>query len=63
MPTVTEVGTLVYLATVLLGLGTPTVTELGGAAVLIAGPAIGLTPRRRPRVSMVAWERRREVSR
>jgi hypothetical protein len=50
-------------ATVLLGLGTPIATELGGAAVVIAGLAIGPTPRRRPRVSMVAWARGREVSR
>ena len=38
------VGAIV--TTVLLGLGTPTATELGGAALVIAGLAIGLTPRR-----------------
>jgi drug/metabolite transporter (DMT)-like permease len=32
--------------TVLLGLGAPTATELGGAAVVIAGLALGLTPAR-----------------
>jgi drug/metabolite transporter (DMT)-like permease len=38
------VGAIV--TTVLLGLGAPTGTELGGAALVIAGLAIGLTPRR-----------------
>lgn len=39
------VGAIV--TTVLLGLGAPTATELGGAALVIAGLAIGLTPSRR----------------
>lgn len=39
------VGAIV--TTVLLGLGTPTATELGGAALVIAGLAVGLTRSRR----------------
>ncbi|HEV8373153.1 MAG TPA: EamA family transporter, partial [Actinomycetota bacterium] len=38
---VVPVGAIV--TTVLLGLGTPTATELGGAALVIAGLAVGLT--------------------
>jgi drug/metabolite transporter (DMT)-like permease len=38
------VGAIV--TTVLLGLGTPTATELGGAALVIAGLAVGLTASR-----------------
>jgi drug/metabolite transporter (DMT)-like permease len=34
------------VTSVLLGLGTPTATELGGAALVVAGLAVGLTPRR-----------------
>jgi drug/metabolite transporter (DMT)-like permease len=41
---VVPVGAIV--TTVLLGLGTPTATELGGVVLVIAGLAIGLTPRR-----------------
>jgi drug/metabolite transporter (DMT)-like permease len=40
------VGAMV--TTVLLGLGAPTGTELGGAALVIAGLAIGLAPKRPP---------------
>jgi drug/metabolite transporter (DMT)-like permease len=40
---VVPVGAIV--TTVLLGLGTPTTTELGGAALVIAGLAVGLTSR------------------
>jgi drug/metabolite transporter (DMT)-like permease len=43
---VVPVGAIV--TTVLLGLGTPTSTELGGAALVIAGLAVGLVPSRRP---------------
>jgi len=38
------VGAIV--TTVLLGLGTPTATELGGTAVVIAGLLVGMTPSR-----------------
>ena len=41
---VLPVGAIV--TTVLLGLGTPTASELGGAALVIAGLAIGLAPSR-----------------
>jgi drug/metabolite transporter (DMT)-like permease len=40
------VGAIV--TTLLLGLGTPATTELAGVALVIAGLAIGLTPRRAP---------------
>jgi drug/metabolite transporter (DMT)-like permease len=49
------VGAIV--TTFLLGLGAPTVTELGGAALVIAGLAVGLVPgrpRRRPITSAAA---------
>jgi drug/metabolite transporter (DMT)-like permease len=49
------VGAIV--TTFLLGLGAPTVTELGGAALVIAGLAVGLVPgrpRRRPITSTAA---------
>jgi drug/metabolite transporter (DMT)-like permease len=39
--------------TVLLGLGAPTATELGGVALVIAGLAVGLTPGR-PRTPAIA---------
>jgi drug/metabolite transporter (DMT)-like permease len=45
------------VTTFLLGLGAPTVTELGGAALVIAGLAVGLVPgrpRRRPITSAAA---------
>src|SRR6266508_1864962 len=38
------VGAIV--TTILLGLGTPTATELGGTALVIAGLLVGLTPSR-----------------
>jgi drug/metabolite transporter (DMT)-like permease len=41
---VLPVGAIV--TTALLGLGTPTATELGGAALVIAGLAVGLSPSR-----------------
>src|SRR6266511_3581302 len=41
---VVPVGAIV--TTVLLGLGTPTATELGGTALVIAGLLVGLTPSR-----------------
>jgi drug/metabolite transporter (DMT)-like permease len=43
---VVPVGAIV--TTVLLGLGTPTASELGGAALVIAGLALGLAPGRTP---------------
>jgi drug/metabolite transporter (DMT)-like permease len=43
---VVPVGAIV--TTVLLGLGTPTASELGGAALVVAGLALGLTPGRTP---------------
>ncbi len=47
------VPTGAIVTTVLLGLGTPAVAELGGAALVIAGLALGLAPARstRPRQS------------
>jgi drug/metabolite transporter (DMT)-like permease len=48
---VVPVGAIV--TTVLLGLGTPTATELGGAALVIAGLAVGLT-RSHPPTPVVA---------
>ena len=40
------VPTGAIVTTVLLGLGTPAVAELGGAALVIAGLALGLAPAR-----------------
>jgi drug/metabolite transporter (DMT)-like permease len=48
------------VTTFLLGLGAPTVTELGGAALVIAGLTVGLVPgrpRRRPTTSAAAASR------
>jgi hypothetical protein len=42
------------VTTVVLGLGTPTATDLAGAALVVAGLTIGLVPgrRRRPTPAM-----------
>jgi drug/metabolite transporter (DMT)-like permease len=48
---VIPVGAIV--TTVLVGLGAPTATELGGAAVVVTGLVLGLTPRRR--TSATVW--------
>jgi drug/metabolite transporter (DMT)-like permease len=52
------------VTSVLLGLGAPTAAELGGAAVVIAGLAVGLTPRRSrpPAAATVAAGQRRNAS-
>ncbi len=49
---VVPVGAIV--TTVLLGLGTPTATELGGAALVIAGLAVGLTRSHPPTPAVAA---------
>jgi drug/metabolite transporter (DMT)-like permease len=52
------------VTSVLLGLGAPTAAEVGGAAVVIAGLAVGLAPRRSrsPAPATVAAGQRRNAS-
>ena len=52
------------VTSVMLGLGAPTAAELGGAAVVIAGLAVGLAPRRSrsPAPATVAAGQRRNAS-